>query len=91
MGFRFATKSIIMFIKVIIYKNEAKKMSFSNDFKTVEQIIAYCRKKLSTDIDDLAIEYAKSRGYLSGCFEPTLNGRNLASIINDETIMQNKV
>ena len=80
-----------MSIKIIIYKNEAKKMSFSNDFKTVEQIIAYCRKKLSTDIDDLAIEYAKSRGYLSGSFEPTLNGRNLASIINDETIMQNKV
>ena len=66
-------------------------MSFSNDFKTVEQIIAYCRKKLSTDIDDLAIEYAKSRGYLSRGFEPTLNGRNLASIIKDEAMMQNEI
>ena len=66
-------------------------MSFSNDFKTVEHIIAYCRKKLSTDIDDLAIEYARSRGYLSGGFEPTSNGRNLASIIKDESISQNKI
>ncbi len=65
-------------------------MSFSNDFKIVEQIIAYCRKKLSTDIDDLAIEYAKNRGYLSGGFEPTLNGRNLASIIQEEVMLQNK-
>ena len=59
-------------------------MNKISDFKIVEYIIAYCRKKLSTDIDDVAIEYAKDRGYLSRSFEPTSVGRTLVSILEEE-------
>ena len=45
-------------------------------------LISYCRKKLATDVDDLALEYVRDCGYLDVSDKTTLTGDQLIALMN---------
>ena len=45
-------------------------------------LISYGRKKLATDVDDLALEYVRDRNYIDSSNKATSTGEQLISLMN---------
>ena len=57
-------------------------MSLQQGINELDFLISYGRKKLATDVDDLALEYVRDRGYLDTLNKTTVTGEQLIALMN---------
>ena len=57
-------------------------MIFEQRVYKLDFLISYGRKKLATDVDDLALEYVRDRGYIDTSNKTTSTGEQLISLMN---------
>ena len=57
-------------------------MSLEQGINELDFLISYGRKKLATDVDDLALEYVRDRGYLDTLNKTTSTGEQLIALMN---------
>ena len=57
-------------------------MSLEQRINELDFLISYGRKKLATDVDDLALEYVRQCGYLDTFNKTTSTGEQLIALMN---------
>ena len=57
-------------------------MSLQQGINELDFLISYGRKKLATDVDDLALEYVRECGYLDTFNKTTSTGEQLIALMN---------
>ena len=57
-------------------------MSLEQGINELDFLISYGRKKLATDVDDLALEYVRECGYLDTFNKTTSTGEQLIALMN---------
>ena len=57
-------------------------MSLEQGINELDFLISYGRKKLATDVDDLALEYVRECGYLDTFNKTTSSGEQLIALMN---------
>ena len=57
-------------------------MSLERGINELDFLISYGRKKLATDVDDLALEYVRDCGYLDTLDKTTATGEQLIALMN---------
>lgn len=60
-------------------------MSTKCKINELDFLISYGRKKLATDVDDLALEYVRDCGYLDWANKTTPTGEQLIALMNFTT------
>ena len=57
-------------------------MGLEHKINELDFLISYGRKKLATDVDDLALEYVRDCGYLDTSNRTTSTGEKLIALMN---------
>ena len=57
-------------------------MGLEQKINELDYLISYGRKKLATDVDDLALEYVRDCGYLDTSNRTTSTGEKLIALMN---------